>query len=95
MLNEKVTPEYFNTDCGLGYCLQCIAEYKIAGMDPAKFPRWACMSAPITGMNSSAGTCFIHLNVQPPQQPLRPEEAQAVQRLAMPNGQPMNPRHAR
>jgi hypothetical protein len=85
-------------DYGLGFCLQCIAEYKISGENPDIFPHYACMVAPMSGMPSSAGSCYQHLNVQPPQAPpppMRPEEAQAVQRLLMPNGQPGQPRHAR
>jgi hypothetical protein len=84
-------------DYGLGFCLQCVAEYKIAGQDPNLFPRYACMTAPLAGGSSSAGTCYEHLNVQPAQQPppMTPGEAQAVKRLLMPSGQPGSPRHGR
>jgi hypothetical protein len=83
-------------DHGLGFCLQCVAEYKISGEAQAKFPRYACTSAPIAGVPAIGPTCYQHLNVQPPQPPpLRPKEEQVVQRLLMPNGQPPNARHAR
>lgn len=83
-------------DCHLGYCLQCVAEYKISGEREDLFPRFAVIMAPMTGQAGTAGSCYEHLNVQPPQpQPMRPDEALAVQRLLMPNGQPPNPRHGR
>jgi hypothetical protein len=97
--------EYLNGsyDLGLGYCLQCTAEYKMSGEQQAKFPRFACLTAPIAGMQGTGGACYEHLNVQPPA-PLPPPPVQhtPVQlpadekgNLYLPNGQPLRARHAR
>lgn len=98
------SPEWLDGgyDLGLGYCLQCVAEYKISGQQQELFPRFAVCMAPITGAGGTGATCFQHLNVQqprapqqPPQVPLSPQEVQAMNDLVMPNGQPMRARHAR
>ena len=97
-INEVLSGQY---DAGLGLCLQCVAEYKVSGQQPDMTPRWAVTLAPIVGNNGVGGTCYEHLNVQPPQPmppqrvPMTPQEQQAMSNLLMPNGQPVHPRHAR
>ena len=102
--NEVKDPKSYllgSYDLGLGYCLQCVAEYKLGGERSAQFPRFAITMAPISGTNASGATCYTHLAVQAPQpqqmpqqMPLTPNEADALSVL-MPNGQPARARHRR
>jgi hypothetical protein len=87
-------------DLGLGFCLQCVAEYKMGGEQQEQFPNFAVMLAPIAmpGMPPGVvGSCYKHLIVRTPSQ-----LQQAVPRLdripvngpAMPLQRP-GPRHSR
>lgn len=97
-------------DCGIGYCLQCVAEYKLSDMDENRYPAYACTMAPIMGANVVGPTCIHHLTVQPPQAfPLPPSQQQPGRpmrqnvplpmnergELLLPDGSPMRARHAR
>jgi len=80
-----------NQDYGLGLCLQCLAEFKLAGADPDRLRNdvwFACTQAPMQGMPMMGPTCYKHLNVQAPLSPGQLAEMQARQRAAQ---QPPSP----
>jgi hypothetical protein len=56
-------PVVFNQDFGLGYCLQCLGEYKQRG-DTPPFPNWACCYAP--SPVGVLGMCYGHVVVNRP-----------------------------
>jgi hypothetical protein len=97
-LNVKDPKEYLqgSYDLGLGYCLQCLAEYKVGGEKPEAFPRFAVVYAPMSGVNGLGACCYQHLAVTPPPPrdvPMTPEELAVVTNLVAPNGGPA--RHRR
>lgn len=66
-------PPVFNQDLGLGYCLQCVGEYKqseVNGVTGMAFPNWACAYAPCpVGV---IAVCYEHIVVNTPSVLSRP-----------------------